>query len=352
MQRYRTSLADTGLNAAEKRVALGVSLFMFASTLAVVPFAHGRPFEMHGFLPVVCAMVLICDVCSTLILYKWFSVTRDGATAVLAMAYGVATTFTLIYLLTFPGVFTPAGLFGAGLQTAPWVSAIGRIFFFILLLVFANWSAGRHPGSADVRRRHLRLLLGTVVASTLGALIVLRLGYAAFPPALEGTTLTPQWRNAVAPLILALNVGTLVAIVLKTRLKCSVDVWLAVVCLGFLCSFFVANEIAGGRFTVSWYYAQIQWLVASVAFMGALMSNINRIFANLTSRNARLLDQSITDELTGLLNKRGYNDRLESAFRIAQSSARPLALLLLDVDHFKLYNDNFGHVQVTLRSLK
>ena len=343
MERSRTPLAYTGLSVIEKRLALGISVLLLASSLAVAPFAHSRPFEIHGFLPMVCGIVLVCDVLSTIVLYEWFSLTRDEPTAVLALAYGISTIFTLVYLLTFPGVITSAGLFGAGLQTAPWVSAIGRVHFLVLLIVFANWRAKRTP-STGARRKQLRLLLFAVVASALGALIVVRFGYAGLPAALHGSALTPQWRLGVAPLVLALNAGTLAVIVVKTRLKSSVDVWLAVACLGFFCDFFVASELADGRFTVGWYYSSVQWLFASVSFMGALLSNISRILAKLTSRNASLFDESITDDLTGLLNKRGFNDRLERAFRVAASTASPLALLLLDVDHFKTYNDTFGHV--------
>ena len=63
--------------------------------------------------------------------------------------------------------------------------------------------------------------------------------------------------------------------------------------------------------------------------------------------------QSVTDVLTGAQNRRSFDVRLDEQFHRAQSRQMPLSLLMIDVDHFKIFNDKFGH-QVgdeTLRSV-
>lgn len=58
----------------------------------------------------------------------------------------------------------------------------------------------------------------------------------------------------------------------------------------------------------------------------------------------RALDlQARTDPLTGLLNRRGFETRMEFALALARRSGRPLSLITIDVDHFKRVNDSFGH---------
>ncbi len=51
-----------------------------------------------------------------------------------------------------------------------------------------------------------------------------------------------------------------------------------------------------------------------------------------------------TDALTGLANRRSFDDCLQREFEAAKQSGRPLSLLLIDVDRFKAYNDRYGHL--------
>jgi diguanylate cyclase (GGDEF)-like protein len=63
----------------------------------------------------------------------------------------------------------------------------------------------------------------------------------------------------------------------------------------------------------------------------------------LAASNAKLAELSLTDGLTGLTNRRGFDAGLADAWARALRSGEPVALAMLDVDHFKLYNDEYGH---------
>ncbi|HPK44095.1 MAG TPA: GGDEF domain-containing protein [Spirochaetota bacterium] len=52
---------------------------------------------------------------------------------------------------------------------------------------------------------------------------------------------------------------------------------------------------------------------------------------------------SITDPLTGLYNRRYFIEQIELEFKRSKRYSRDLSLLMLDIDHFKLVNDNYGH---------
>lgn len=64
--------------------------------------------------------------------------------------------------------------------------------------------------------------------------------------------------------------------------------------------------------------------------------------ANLRLR-ATLRDQSIRDALTGLFNRRFMEESLDRELQRATRKRRSLAVLFLDLDHFKQFNDTFGH---------
>jgi diguanylate cyclase (GGDEF)-like protein/putative nucleotidyltransferase with HDIG domain len=64
---------------------------------------------------------------------------------------------------------------------------------------------------------------------------------------------------------------------------------------------------------------------------------------NHDRQRAELLQVSRSDPLTGCLNRRGFEERLNGELDRAQRSARPFGLILLDLDGFKEVNDRFGH---------
>jgi len=66
--------------------------------------------------------------------------------------------------------------------------------------------------------------------------------------------------------------------------------------------------------------------------------------AALTAANAQLQALSITDGLTGLTNRRGFDERYAQLQALAQRNACPLSVLMIDIDWFKRYNDHYGHV--------
>jgi diguanylate cyclase (GGDEF)-like protein len=57
----------------------------------------------------------------------------------------------------------------------------------------------------------------------------------------------------------------------------------------------------------------------------------------------KLADQSLRDPLTGLYNRRYAEETLEREIARAKREAAPLSVLMLDLDHFKRFNDEFGH---------
>lgn len=65
--------------------------------------------------------------------------------------------------------------------------------------------------------------------------------------------------------------------------------------------------------------------------------------AELARANAQLSRLSVTDGLTGVGNRRLFDETLAAEWARGVRQQQPLALLLIDIDHFKLYNDSYGH---------
>lgn len=93
---------------------------------------------------------------------------------------------------------------------------------------------------------------------------------------------------------------------------------------------FLAGELAGDA--------------ATYLYVGASTVLAFSFFGRILGRQAdRLQEQARTDALTGLLNRRALQDRLDEEFARAARHRLPLSLLLIDVDRLKELNDRAGH---------
>ncbi|MBZ9556626.1 MULTISPECIES: GGDEF domain-containing protein [Modicisalibacter] len=74
-----------------------------------------------------------------------------------------------------------------------------------------------------------------------------------------------------------------------------------------------------------------------------LTREIEHLLETLRSKNEQLLAETLNDPLTGLGNRRLLEQRLEIALPLSRRRMTPLSALMIDVDHFKQYNDHYGH---------
>ncbi|KFL37359.1 GGDEF domain-containing protein [Arenimonas donghaensis] len=83
--------------------------------------------------------------------------------------------------------------------------------------------------------------------------------------------------------------------------------------------------------------------VAGILRAAALLEELQQANQTLRAANLNLEGETQRDELTGIANRRGFDRRLGAALAEGLQSGQPLALLLVDVDYFKAYNDSLGH---------
>lgn len=77
--------------------------------------------------------------------------------------------------------------------------------------------------------------------------------------------------------------------------------------------------------------------------LAALLVLQKSLASELVAANARLRELATTDPLTGLHNRRRFNEVLAAELKRARRDGRPLGLIMVDIDHFKKLNDRLGH---------
>ncbi len=73
--------------------------------------------------------------------------------------------------------------------------------------------------------------------------------------------------------------------------------------------------------------------------LSALMQNVEQ----MSNAMAALQQEATTDKLTALPNRRAYDEKIEAEWSRAMRTQQPIALISIDVDNFKKYNDTYGH---------
>jgi diguanylate cyclase (GGDEF)-like protein len=90
------------------------------------------------------------------------------------------------------------------------------------------------------------------------------------------------------------------------------------------------------------------WLAEFKPLAAALDDMARKLAAReeeLQIANQHLEELASLDGLTGLANRRGFDRQLEREWQRASERRQPLALMMIDIDHFKLFNDRYGHVR-------
>ncbi len=75
----------------------------------------------------------------------------------------------------------------------------------------------------------------------------------------------------------------------------------------------------------------------------SIVRRLEKSQAQVEEQNKELSYLATRDALTGCLNRRAFAERFALAFEAARADATPLSCLMVDLDHFKSVNDNFGH---------
>jgi diguanylate cyclase (GGDEF)-like protein len=110
------------------------------------------------------------------------------------------------------------------------------------------------------------------------------------------------------------------------------------------------NRLSSGTFTadrldaVTLIAGQLAVSLNNALVYQSLEQKVAKRTEALAAANQRLQQLSITDTLTGLANRRCLEERSEAAWQLALQSQSHLAAAMIDIDHFKLYNDHYGHV--------
>ena len=286
----------------ERRLAFAVMVVSLAIFAALAPFAKVQLARLDAFIPLYQSALVINDLITAVLLFGQFSILRSRGLLILANAYLFTALMVIAHTLSFPGLFAPGGLLGAGPQTTAWIYMLWHGGFPLLVIGYAAFED--RPLSGPLSRG---IILGVLVTAAVAAGLTLltTAGQDLLPSIMTGNRYTPAMIVVVGTVWL---IGLAALLVLwRRRLKTSLDLWLIVVVGAWLLDMALAAMLNGGRFDLGFYAGRIYGLLAASTVLLVLLLETRALYA----RHARDL-QRANDALRQSEDRlRQLNDTLE-----------------------------------------
>jgi diguanylate cyclase (GGDEF)-like protein len=327
----------------QRRLALAVVLLAAALFFIGLPFVTVQLPAVWAFIPIYESWLVIIDSITAVLLFGQFAILRSRALLVLGCGYLFTATMTVSHALSFPGLFTPDGLLGAGTQTTAWLYAFWKAGFAMFVLAYALLKDEKPEPYAPHRRARVSILEGVAFVFAATALLTLlaSAGEDLLPVLMNGNRYAPG-SYYIAPF--GWTIGPIALVILWRRQRSVLDLWVLVVGCVQILEVALSSTLNSGRFDLGWYLGRTYGLAAVSFVLLMLLIENGRLYAKLVDGQAELRRLAAVDPLTRVANRRAFDDALDEEWRRAIRSKTTLALLLIDVDRFKAFNDVHGHV--------
>lgn len=320
-----------------------VAFLLMAAVLVILPHSAMKLPVISPFMPMFATTVSLVEGLTAYFLAVQFRSSREPFLGALSGAYGFVMVTAMLQLLIFPGAFSPTGLLGAGPQSAIWVWVIWHTGYpaFIALALLTRRFGKSQPADGWLRDFSIVLMIGGPVSAIVLAFMAVA-GGGILPPLIHGTSYTALRSSPAAAVVIGMDLIALATCIGFTRLRDLLSLWVAVAILASLGDVVLALA-AASRYSLGWYSGRILSVVSSSVVLCVLIFEFSRLHDRLVKANRDLAERALHDGLTGAFNRGYFIEQFPREIRRAQREKHPLTLLMIDVDHFKAYNDTHGH---------
>ncbi|MDE2376840.1 MAG: PAS domain S-box protein [Bradyrhizobium sp.] len=256
---------------------VGISSILFA---LAVPFAGVPLPPVPAFVASHQSALAVSDTITAVLLLSQFAALRTRALIMLSTGYLFSAATAVVHALTFPGLFAPAGLLGAGPQTTVWLYMIWHGGFPLFVLAYA-WLK-EADGGPRIWGLARNAILGSVLGVAAGTIVftwIVTAGHDQLPVLLSEGSYTPVMIGVVS-FVWSLSFAALVSLWFRKPYSL-IDVWLMVVMCAWLFDIALSAIVNVARFDLGFYAGRIYGLCAATFVLAVLLIENVRLQARM-----------------------------------------------------------------------
>jgi diguanylate cyclase (GGDEF)-like protein len=338
---YADAFAYGPAAATDRAASIAICVAITIGAVVTLPWWHVRTPAAEPLLPTIAAIVIFAELLITIFFASQYVRDRYPPLLYLTIGFGLAGFLTTLAWTAMPRLYATSALFANSQQTSMWLYAFSRVALVVPLLAAIGCE---FPATAQALRRPAvtrAFGIGAAVYAV-AAIVVSYILYAHLPQLVVNEKVQRFGLYVLGPPIFVLYFLAIAALAYVTQLRRAIDLWIFVALFATTIEMIIANR-SGARDALGWYVARAFWAVCAGAVLLQIQLKMYAITMTLVHTNRQLDSQASTDELTQLSNRRALNRHVESIVSDRRSSDRHWAMLMIDIDEFKRYNDTFGH---------
>jgi len=267
---------------AQRLVALAIVLaLLIAFVITEGPLSTIKLGRIDAFVPAYATAMFVNDSITAVLLFAQFLILRSLSLLMIASGYLFTALVVIPWMLTFPGVFTPGGLLGAGLQSTAWLYLLWHTGFPTFVIAYALLKDS-DPGKRLWHGSAGAAILSSVAmtAAVVGAATFLVTTDNPLLPRLmlDMVRLSTLWFYAAGSAALW---NVLALVVLWARRRSVLDLWLMVVMCAYVIEICLISFPVPARFSVGWYAGRVYGLLSSSLLLFVLLYEITTLYAQL-----------------------------------------------------------------------
>jgi signal transduction histidine kinase len=279
--RQQFLLATLPPSPGQRRAAFGTVLTLLVAFVITAPFRSIQLPQSGAFIAAFQTVLFVNDLITATLLYAQFSILRWRALLALATGYLFTALIAIPYALTFPDLFAPEGLLGAGYQTAGWLYLFWHCGLPLAIIVYAALKDAK--GTRRLYLAPMRTAVGVsstaAIAAVCGLTWVAVAGDNVLPRLfLDAVHISPfgQQISGVVALLSVLGLA-----LLWHRRRSVLDLWLMVVLCAWLfeIAFFVL--LTALRFSFAFYASRVYAVVTATVVLLLFLSEVTMLYARL-----------------------------------------------------------------------